>query len=484
MTDRPAGGDRAAEPPEGDERDARLAALLSVDIGLPARPRPSSDADPGSAFTAFPAKPGPGADRPRTARTAPPSPPTEPEPDGSVEAGAPAEVEIVGTPPGTTPPVTAPPRGRRAVLSYAVLAVLLLCGLALTYVGSRIVRDSTAGELVAQATDPDEPGYEALVEATPTFVVFHDVGSVDSIAVLTLPDPAGGGGGVILVPIETVVEMPLFEVAPVKVAYDLGDDRFASEVVGSALGAALEGRAVVDDARWADLVAPVAPITIDNPNELEVDGEVRFALGEIELAPDDVGPYLSARVEGESDLARLFRHQVFWEAWLAAVAEDGSPAAVPGELDTGIGRFVRTLAAGQSVVETLPVSPAVVDADVEVTQFLPEQEAIQDLLYQLVPFPVSPAPGARARTRILNGTPDTTRAEEIAAGLTPAGLEIVLIGNASSFDVQETTVRYAGAEFRDEAEAIVDLLGVGEVLEETRPSDAADITVTLGADYE
>ena len=480
MTDRPAGGgDGAGEPPEGDERDARLAALLSVDIGLPARPRPSSDAEPGSAFTAFPAgpddrTPAPTGSTARTGPTEPPAPAPDAEDDQAHDLAE-------------APPSVAPRGDRRAVLSFAVLGVLLLSGLVLTYVGSRIVRDSTAGEVVAPASDPDEPGYEALVEATPTFVVFHDVGAVDSIAVLTLPDPDGGGGGVVLVPVRTVVEMPLFEVAPIKVAYDLGDDRFAAEVVGMVLGTAMEGRAVVDDARWADLVAPVAPITIDNPNELEIDGEVRFPLGEIELAPEDVGPYLSARIEGESDLARLFRHRLFWEAWLAAVGEDGTAEAVPGEIDTGIGRFVRTLAAGETVIETLPVSPAVPDADADAgtdQEFLPEQEAIEDLLYRLVPFPVSPTPGARARTRLLNGTPDTTRAEEIAAGLTPAGLEIVLVGNASSLDVQETTVHYAGAEFRDEAEEIVELLGVGEVLEETRPSDAADITVTLGADYE
>ena len=474
MTDEPSGS--GAGGSAEDERAARLAALLSVDIGLPARPGAPAADDAARAFTAYPAP------KPKSTEPEELAEPATETPETSDERPDPVEPP---PPTPTTPARRETPKDWRAFVPYVVLLVLLVSGLALTYVGTRIVRNSTQGEVVAQGSDPDEPGYEALVEATPTFAVFHDRGDeVDSIAVLTLPDPDGNGGGVILVPTRAVVDMPLFEVSPVEVAYDLGDDRVAAETVGLLLGAAIEGRAVIDDARWADLVAPVAPITIDNPNELLVDDEVRFPIGEIDLAPEDVGPYLAARVEGESDLARLFRHQLFWESWLQAIAADGSPAAVPGEIDTGIGRFVRTLAAGNSVIETLPVEPALPGAYGPEPAFLPDGDAVADLVYRLVPFPISPAPGVRARTRVLNGTADTTRAASIASDLTPVGLEIVLVGNASSFDVEQTTVRYFGAEFRDEAEAIVDLLGVGEVSEETRPSDAVDITVTLGADYE
>ena len=63
-----------------------------------------------------------------------------------------------------------------------------------------------------------------------------------------------------------------------------------AQAVGGLIGTAPGETVVVDAARWADLTAPVAPIAIDNPNELVVDGEVRFAEGEIELEADDVGP--------------------------------------------------------------------------------------------------------------------------------------------------------------------------------------------------
>jgi hypothetical protein len=475
-------GDGDGDAPTDAERDARLAALLSVDIGLPARSRAATTPDPDETFRAF-AAPAPPVDPVPSVEA--PGAPSVPEPVPVEEPPAEALVAVGGTPEADEPSTRRGGRDVRTVLSFAVLAVLLLAGAGLTYAGSRIVRSSTQGEVVSQGAEPGEPGYEALVEATPTFALFHEVdGLVDSITVLTLPDPDGAGGGVILVPTRTVVEMPLFDVAPVEVAYDLADDRFGAEALGLLLTTAIEARTIVDDQRWADLVTPVAPLTVDNPNELVVDDEVRFPIGEIQLGAADVGPYLSARIEGESDLARLFRHQLFWEAWLEAVAAAGTPEAVPGELDTGIGRFVRTLGSGDAVIEALPVDPALPDSYGPEPAFLPDADALEDLVFRLVPFPVSPAPGYRARVRVLNGTDDTTQAAAVASDLTPVGVEIVLVGNALSLDEEQTTVRYFGAEFRDEAEAIVDLLGVGRVREETRPSDAVDITVTLGADHE
>lgn len=369
------------------------------------------------------------------------------------------------------------------VTSFGVLVVLLVAGVGLAYAGTRLIRSSTQGEVFTPVDDPTAPGYEALVDPTPTLVMLHDHEGLDAITVLTLPDPDGSGGGVLLVPDRTVTDLPAFGDIPVEAAYDLGTPEFGAQAVGDLLGAGMLEREVVDAERWSDLVEPVAPIVIDNPNELREDGEVRFPLGEIELEAADVGAYLESDDAQASDLARFARHEIFWEAWLAAVQEAGADDAVPGELDSGIGRFVRALAAGTTVIETLPVRPVGDDRYGPAEAFFPEHEAIAELLTRLVPFPVSPAPDARARLRLQNGTTDTTVAASVAAELPPAGVEVVLIGNALSLDHDTTTVRYAGTEFRDEALDVVEILGVGEVVEEPRPSDAADITVTLGADY-
>ena len=438
------------EPDAGAARAARLAALLSVEL----RTTPTAEDDAVSA---------------------------EESPDTDADADA-GDTEADGD--GTPPLAVARPGAGRSAAWFAVLVVLLIGGVGLAYAGSRIIRSSTEGEVLTPIDDPTAPGYEALVDPTPTLALLQDVnGALDSVTVLTLPDPGGSGGGVLLIPTRTVTDVPIFGESPLAIAYNFGDSQIATEVVGTLLGTGLGESAVVDDTRWADLVAPVAPITIDNPNALSVDGELRFPVGEIQLQAADVGPYLTARVDGESDLARLFRQQVFWSAWLDAVKANGTTAAVPGELDTGIGRFVRALAAGQRVISTLPVQPTPAGEYGDEEAFVTQPAKAKALVDQLVPFPVSPAPGARARLRLLNGTPDTSVAASIAADLPAAGVQVVLIGNATSLDHETTTVRYIGAEFRDEAQAVADILGVGEVTEDNRPSETADITVTLGADY-
>ena len=375
--------------------------------------------------------------------------------------------------------------GARTVLATLVLLGLFATGAGLVYAGTRIIRSSTEGEVVAEQTDPAAPGYEAIVSPTPTMLVVHDVeGTVASLAVLTLPDAAAGGGGVILVPTRTVADIPVLGYAPIEAAYDLGTADLQVEVVGDVLNAGIGEVVIVDDERWEGLVAPVAPLTIDNPDDIEVDGEVRFPAGPLDLQAEDVGAYLEAGLEGESDLARLFRHRTFWTAWLDAVAASDDPAAVPGELESGVGRFVRTLAAGQSVVETLPVESTTVEGFDDEPTFLPEAEEVAALVAELVPLPRSPGFGARPRVRVLNGTDDLEEARAVALDLPPVGVEVVAVGNARTLDQGTTTIAYVNPSHEAAAEDIRDLLGVGDVFVDPRPSDVVDITVTLGADHD
>lgn len=380
-----------------------------------------------------------------------------------------------------------PQRGIRApqIVSAVVLAVLFAMGGGLVWAGAQVIRNSTEGEVVQRVQDPTAPGYEALLDPTPTLAVMHDLDrQVDSITVLTLPDSEDGGGGVVFVPTRVVVEIPILGTAPLEAAYDLASPSVQGEVVGDLLNAAIGEVAVVDAKRWEGLVGPVAPLTIDNPDEIEIDGEVVFPVGEIQLEAEDVGAYLEARLPDESDLARLYRHELFWRAWLEAVDESDRTDAVPGEISSGIGRFVRTIAEGPKLFETLPVSESVSDEFGDEPTFQADVERIAALVEQIIPFPQSPRPGVRPRVRVLNGTADTTEALRVAAALPPAGVEVALVGNAGSLDHEETTIAYVESGHVDEAEALRDVLGVGRVIEDPRPSDVVDITVTLGADHD
>ena len=434
--ERPAGVGHGRSETE-DERTARLQALLSVDLAERAE-----------------------AERRRRA--------DRPGAEGGVE------------------PARAGRPGRGATLWALALVALFATGIGLTYAGTRIIRTSTEGEVVSRVDDPAAPGFEVMVQATPTLAVLHDrAGTLDAITVLTLPDPDRGGGGVVFVPTRTMGDLPVYGLAALEVAYDFGaTPEVQAEMVGDVLGIGIDEVVVVDADRWEGLVRPVAPLSVDNPTDVEVDGEVAFAEGAVDLEADEVAEYLEARGDDESDLARLYRHELVWRSWLDAVAAAGGAGEVPGEVESGLGRFVRHLASGPVEVVTLPVDRATGGDDAGEVDYVPDGEAVEALVARLVPFPRSPRPGVRERVRLLSGTEDVEAARRLAPELPPLGLEVVVVGNAATLDHATTTIAYAAPQHDDAARKIRDLLGVGEVVPDPRPSDVVDITVTLGADHE
>jgi hypothetical protein len=235
---------------------------------------------------------------------------------------------------------------------------------------------------------------------------------------------------------------------------------------------------VVDDARWAELVAPVAPLTIENPDNVGA-----FPAGRLSLEADQVGPYLDARAEGESELARPFRQQLFFEAWAEAIAASTAAAPVPGEVESGIGRFMRGVANGPHQVATLPVVESTVDSQFgELPRLDFDPDGTQQLIASLVPFPTAATPGGRVRVRLLDGTGDPEHVLRVAPSVVPAGTEIVVVGNADTFDYEVTEIRYHHATLRSEAEDIRVALGAGRVINDPRQTDAFDVTIVLGTD--
>lgn len=366
------------------------------------------------------------------------------------------------------------PSRRWMIVFSSLMTVALVAAAVLTYVGIDTVRTSRAGKSVSSVTDPALPGFEAFLEPTPTLVVLHASGStLVSVTVLALRS-GDVGGSVLLVPPDT-------RLTPDEGAFPLA----AVAAFGGSVDAVVPGLqdllevglaevAVVDDARWAELVAPVAPLMLDNPDAVGA-----FPAGPIALAADQVGPYLSARVEGESDLARLFRQQLFFEAWAGAVSKSADPAAVPGEVESGIGRFVRGLAAGPLQISTLPVVETVT---AEGTAIDVDRDAANELVSELIPFPTASRPGARVRVRLLDGTGDPQHVLTTAPLIAPAGAQIVVVGNADRFDYGVTEIRYHDPTRKAAAEALREALGAGSVVDDPRPTDAFDVTIVLGPD--
>lgn len=377
----------------------------------------------------------------------------------------------------------------------AAMVVLVLAAPVLAVVGARVVLDSNDGRLVNRVTDPAAPGWEAVLDATPTELILtvDDAGALQGAAVLILSGE--GSGAVLQVPVDTVVEPvePLTSDdpgaaappttqpgdAPVTpaLAYYLSGVDGVRGAMGQLLGLSFADVRVLTPADWAAAVEPVTPLTVNSPDAaIGPDGSEIFPRGSIQLDSSAVFSYLSAQGPGVTDLARLVRVEALWRSWLSAIGAAGM-ATAPQPVEESLGLFVGTLASEQVRYTILPVE-AVGEDGAELYRADPEEVAL--VIGELVPFPEAP-PGVRPTVRILDGTGRLDHGVAAAVVIGAAGGQVRVIGNATDFDVATTEIIYYDEARRASAEAVRDALGVGEVIRSEQKSPV-DITVVLGAD--
>lgn len=365
----------------------------------------------------------------------------------------------------------------------AALVVLVGAVPALGWMGLTLIRDSKAGTLIARVSDPRAPGYEAIIDPTPTALLIQKnaKGKLISLTFLALGG-ANGGGSVIFLPIDAGVDKPAFGVDRLGTAYTLGGDQDVAGQVGALLKVGLGDVIDVNDVGWAALTAKAAPIRFNNPDALS-SGPRRFPAGPIALRPTDVGPYLTALNRDESDLNRLNRHQLFWQAWLRAIGPSPAPDALPGETNSGIGFFVRTLARGPVRSEPLPVNPQGIPLYLGDQTFVPIVGQIRKDIAEMVPYPTAPSPGARVLVRLLNGTDGDPIPQSIVRALVLNGAAITVVGNDRRFGRRETLLQYRDPTVQNRARLMrIGLGGHGKLRLDLQGPDAVDVTIVLGRD--
>jgi hypothetical protein len=359
----------------------------------------------------------------------------------------------------------------------AALVLLTLAFPVLVVVGARTVLDSSDGRVIRTESDPTAPGFEALVEPTPTqaLAVLAEDGSLDSVAVLVLSSDTRGA--VVVAPGATLTEGPGGET--LASAHAVGGLEAVRDRLEQVVGVGIPAIDQVTPGRWADLVAPVAPLRFDNPRSLSTEA-VEVGAGAVELQPSQVWGFLSGVQEGEGELERMIRVETFWQAWLEAVGGAGDVAAVvPGEVDVGLGRFVRGLGGDQVEATLLPVAA---QPTAGATVYAPLPEEVAALVARIVPFPAGPE-GARIRLVVLDGTGQLDHGARAAVTLGAAGGQVDVVGNAASFGVAETQLVYHDPSARPQVERLREALGVGVLVEELQPDALTGAQVILGEDY-
>jgi hypothetical protein len=412
-------------------------------------------------------------------------------------------------------PITVRRRQGRALFVVAEVLLLLAVPL-LSVVGFRAVLDTTGGQVVDPELDPTEPGYEAVLARTPVALVagLDPAGGLDWVTVLVLSGAGERGGEVLFLPtgivIDEVETSPGAAAGPPRTLAEVwtGDGQEGLTIAVAALLAASFSEVVeVDGTRMTSLLAPVTPLAVANPGEVVVPDEdggtsVAIEAGPVALGAGEVPTYLGGPAPDEPDLTRLARHEVFWQAWLAAVAVSADPGVVPGEATGGIARYVRGLAAGPVTVQVAPVvpfpsaetgggatgseaGPDAADAAVPGERFEVDLVALRALANELIPFPGAATPGARVRVRVLDGVGEPGLASAVArAAVRGISAEITVIGNADRFGATGSQVLWIDEPAEAPARRLGEALGVADVarVEGPNPFDDVDVTLVVGAD--
>jgi hypothetical protein len=398
------------------------------------------------------------------------------------------------------------PTARRAAFVAAEIAAVVAMVL-LAFVGFNRVLNSRDGRLADGAPGPGDPNFEQRVARTPVALVFglDASGELSSLVILSLTSPTVGS--VMFLPPATAVTdqsaqstdgassgtttTTAAETVPnstVAAIFKKRGVNQAERAVAEVVNTSFTDVVTVPHDRMVQLLQPLAPLTIDNPDALDVkDGKgqkvASFPTGKLSLSAADAVTYLEVRDPKLSDSARLVRQIILWKAWLAAVAASKDANAVPGETNTGLGRYVRTIAPLQQRMTSLPTTPRKLGSG-EV--FDPQKDAIKAGVSVMVPYPTSSVPGARLKVRLLNGAVDPADSDEliakVAALLVPENAEIDTIGNADSFDKETTQIIAHLPETHIAASFLRDSLKFGEVVDAAVPSDAQDVTVIIGRD--
>lgn len=378
-------------------------------------------------------------------------------------------------------PATGPRRSRLWRWGFPVVLVALFAAIpVLVYAGYHVVLDSHDGRLILATTDPAKPGWEGAVEPTPTAAIatVNETGELTSVNVLALT--ADGVGTVIFVPGDTRAPSQVGAQTLVT-AYRAGGVDALKPAIESIMGAGIEELEVADSTRWEELVAPVGSLTVANPDNVVFGGQTTFPKGSIDIPPAQIGAYLRTRNWSENDTNRLLRQEAFWRAWLAEVGTANIASAVPGETDSGIGRFVRTLATNQVDYQVLPVKTEPLP-DAFAAVYVPLTDEVTAIMARAIPFPVAAPEGSRPTIRVLDGTGQLDHGVAAAQVLAAAGGQIDAIGNAANFKIPTTQLIVSGSEQQAQAEKLQAALGVGEIVQSADSSDSVDITVILGAD--
>jgi hypothetical protein len=362
---------------------------------------------------------------------------------------------------------------RRWQLVGSAAAVLVVVVAAAGAVTAAIAGDDAPSRPAAAPTGADRAA-GAPAPAGPRTALVVQAGSDGNAASLTVLATGPRTHELLLVPPGTMTELPSFGLEALGSALSLGGPALLQASVENLLGVTVDDLVLVDDGRLRDLVANAGDLTVDLPQPVPA----RWDAGRNVIAPADVGTLWAAPAE-TNDLARLARHQAFWEAWLSKLQRDRR--ALPGG---SLRPYLDALRRSSPSIDLLPVEA--LDAGAGSELYKVRDDELEALVKSSLPDAVARGAAGRPRVQVLNGTGAVGVAQHVTLRLVqpPLRARVAYTGNADSFEHDETQVVFYDRKDQAMAERVRDALGVGRVVLSRVPLGIVDVTVVVGRDFE
>jgi hypothetical protein len=372
-------------------------------------------------------------------------------------------------------------RRRRIRAAAFVLAVVLLIAAipTLSYIGvSTVVNRRRSGAPVEAGQVVRDPTLEegGRIQRTPA-ALFIQLGSDRRLVAVTVLGLSADeqGGSVLFLPMRTQAAGEGGTPAALADVYAQSGRAGLKAAAQDLLGVSFELVSEVDDAFLALLSSPAGPFLVENPDAVS-----GFKDGAVQVEPDEVGKFLSARDPEEDDLVRLRRHRAFWDSWLSAIGGNSAGVPKPREPDkVDMSHFLRGLGAGPVLFTTLPVDAAPAPA---VGDYRTDPLSVRMVVARLFPGALRKPAGDRPRVRLLDGADDSERLLAAARRLEPVGMQVVLVRDSDRI-VDDTEVVYYRTEDKKAATAMRSGLGTGEIVRGAENPAGFDVTIVVGNDF-
>lgn len=321
-------------------------------------------------------------------------------------------------------------------------------------------------------------------------------GQADWLSLLAIDDD-GAKPVTILIPTATLTEVPGFGYDSVGKAMALGRVPLQELAVENMLGVSIDHTLVVADSMLKALVDRAGGVEVNVSKALFVPKGNRsvpvFQPGLQRFDGTKAVRYLQHQAETESELDRLGRAKVLWEAMYAGFAgRSGELARIVSGFGASLvtdapprdaGAFFAAFAGADArTYRTLPVE--VISSGGVEDSFRAEQDDLDQFVAGLLSASrLETSPGRTVRVQILNGNGEPEAGLGVANLLVPEGFRIADTGNASSFSFARTKIVVYRSEDLAVAQQIRKILGVGQIEVGRTRQTIVEVTVVVGRDF-